>query len=64
MSTVEDTLKEMNERLARIEERLGIMHTDCSKMSQHIDFVEKVWTKLRSPLGYFIGKQMPKEIKG
>jgi len=59
---MEDALKEISARLEKIEERLGIMHGDCSKMSQHIDSVEKVIAKFKLPLaGYFF---KPKEIKG
>jgi tetrahydromethanopterin S-methyltransferase subunit G len=61
---MEEELKNISKRLERIEEKLGIMHKDCSKMSQHIDFVERVWTKVRAPLGYFIGRPNIKEIRG
>ena len=60
---MEEELKNISRRLERIEEKLGIMHEDCSKMSHHIDFVERVWTKVRAPLGSFIGRPNIKEIK-
>jgi hypothetical protein len=61
---MEEELKNISRRLERIEEKLGIVQDDCSKMSYHIDFVERVWVKIRAPLGYFIGKPSIKEIKG
>ena len=61
---MEEELAKISRRLDRIEEKLGIVQTDCSKMSYHIDFVERVWIAIRSPLGYFIGKPCIKEIKG
>ena len=49
---MEDILKQINERLARIEEKLGTIENDCSKMSSHITFVERTYSAVRLPLHY------------
>lgn len=49
---MEDILKQINERLERIEEKLGTIECDCSKMSSHITFVERTYSAVRVPLHY------------
>ena len=49
---MEDLLKQINERLARIEEKLGTIEGECSKMSSHITFVERTYSAVRLPLHY------------
>ena len=60
------TIREEDEtqlRLQRIEEKLDKLITiieknteDCEKMSEHIDFVENVYSNLKSPLEYMRNK--------
>jgi hypothetical protein len=49
-------LKSIEKRLDVIENHLGIVKTDCSKMSEHIQFVENAYQILRTPLNYFMGR--------
>jgi hypothetical protein len=51
-SEIIEVLKNIEKRLETIEEHLGIVKKDCSKMGKHIDFVEKTYTLLRQPLNY------------
>ena len=47
-----EILKNIEKRLKTIEEHLGIVKEDCSKMGKHIHFVEKTYSLLRQPLNY------------
>ena len=49
-------LKGIEKRLDVIENHLGIVKTDCSKMGEHIQFVENTYQILRRPLNYIMGK--------
>ena len=58
-----DRLDIILEKLERIEEKLSILEkkTDintenCDKMSGHIDFIESVYNRLKSPIEYVTGK--------
>jgi predicted nuclease with TOPRIM domain len=45
-------LDSIEEKLDRIEEKLKKNTEDCEKMSEHIDFVENVYSTLKSPLEF------------
>ena len=45
-------IQKIENRLNTIEEHLGIVKEDCSKMGEHIHFVEKTYSLLRQPLNY------------
>jgi archaellum component FlaC len=47
-----ELLKNIEKRLEVIEQHLGIVKEDCSKMGNHIDFIEKTYNVLRQPLNY------------
>ena len=51
-SEILELLKNIEKRLGVIEEHLGIVKQDCSKMGDHIDFIEKTYSLLRQPLNY------------
>jgi CTP-dependent riboflavin kinase len=51
-SEIIEILKNIEKRLETIEEHLGIVKEDCSKMGKHIHFVEKTYNVLRQPLNY------------
>jgi archaellum component FlaC len=53
---MEETLARIEERLTRIEQRLDIITDDCSHMNNHIQFVEKTYTVVRTPLNYLKNK--------
>ena len=60
---MEETLKNIEARLQKIEETLAETQKDCSKMSSHITFIERTYETLRLPLNYiksYIG--YPKEL--
>jgi len=54
-SEVIDILKDIQARLEIIEKRLDNVETGCSKMSNHVNFVERVYTLVRRPLNFVIG---------
>ena len=59
MQSIEEELKNISHRLERIESVMGVVEKDCSKMSDHVDFVDKVCSKVRLPFG--LGKLYIKE---
>ena len=40
----------INEKVDILNEKVDILHKDCSKMSEHIDFVDSIYEKLKYPL--------------
>jgi len=56
MEEVITILKGIEKRLDTIENHLGIVKTDCSKMGEHIQFVENTYQILRTPLNYIMGR--------
>ena len=48
-----NTLEVIKLRLDKIEERI---EKDCSKMSEHINFVENTYTLVRAPLNFLKNK--------
>jgi hypothetical protein len=60
---MEDKIDKINLRLDSIEEILQdiyelnkINFTNCSKMSEHVDFVEKTYTIVKIPLQFLTNK--------
>ncbi len=45
-------LSDIEDRLSKIEERLKITENGSLKMTNHIDFIENVYSSLKSPLEY------------
>jgi archaellum component FlaC len=61
---VGSTLQDIHERLARVETKIdkltelldGSLKSNCEKMGEHIDFVERVYENVKNPLGYVCNK--------
>ena len=51
METLEKDIKELDRKMDRI---LEILETDVKKMNDHIDFVEQVYTNVKSPFLFFM----------
>jgi hypothetical protein len=49
INKLELELQMVNEKLDKI---LNILETDCKKMSNHIDFIEEVYDKVKSPFNF------------
>jgi archaellum component FlaC len=57
-------LKKIDSRLENIENDISDIKTqlnnnlskDCKKMSDHIDFIERVYDNVKNPLGYLCSK--------
>ena len=45
-----EELVSINKKLEILNEKLEIVYKDCSKMSDHIDFINLVYEKLKYPL--------------
>jgi hypothetical protein len=50
---LEKDIKELDRKLDRI---LEILETDVKKMSDHIDFVEQVYTNVKSPFLFIMDR--------
>ena len=61
---MEDKLKLIEARLNNIEDKLDLIiryiekdvKKNCSKMGEHIDFIEKIYDNVKNPLGYLCHK--------
>ncbi|MFZ4600422.1 MAG: hypothetical protein ACOYNN_17415 [Terrimicrobiaceae bacterium] len=51
MQSIDEQLKTISKRLEMIENQIGTVEKDCSKMSEHVDFVDKVYSKVRYAFG-------------
>jgi hypothetical protein len=47
----------MDDRLEAIEKRLARIEEICDKMSNHVDFVERVYVAVRKPFSYLLGRK-------
>mgnify|MGYP000073549358 FL=1 len=62
--TEENSIKNINERVIRIEKKLDLIlkllendiKPNCTKMGSHIDFVEDVYDNVKNPLGFICNK--------
>ncbi len=71
-----ETLKRIEERLATLEkvisdgmEKNKLVEENCSKMREHIDFIENTYSVIRTPLSYLktkieyvMGKEITNEL--
>ena len=48
------TIDIINDKLDKLLEQFAIQSTDCKKMSDHIDFVETVYEKVKTPFNYIM----------
>ena len=52
MDIVLRKLESLEKKIIRLEDKLNDNSDNCKKMSDHIDFIESVYTGLKSPLEY------------
>lgn len=53
ISNIKEELNAINKKLDKI---LEVLQTDCKKMADHIDFVEKVYDNVKSPFHFIMNK--------
>jgi len=60
LEEVKKQLTDIDNRLtlfdAKIDRILELVETDCKKMREHIDFVETVYDKVKSPFNYVMDR--------
>ena len=56
MKLIEDQLSFIIDTEEKLEETIKENTKDCKKMSNHIDFVNNVYTSLRSPLNFITSR--------
>ena len=57
MEGIKDLLEDMNKKLDKINNTIEIeVKESCTKMGEHIDFVEVVYNKIKAPLSYLCWK--------
>ena len=52
LSIIKEDLQFVKEELKKLNEKNESLEKDCSKMSEHIDFVDSVYEKVKYPLNY------------
>ena len=52
MTNLTSSFQFLEEKLDRISERLDIIESQTRKMDSHVDFVENVYTTVKSPLTF------------
>jgi hypothetical protein len=50
--------EEIMKRLDSIDQRLANIEKGCSKMSGHVDFVERAYTAVRKPMNFLMAQLM------
>ena len=55
-----EILKNIQSRLESIEQRLEKIENGCSKMSGHVDFVERAYEVIRRPLNFLMERLVGK----
>ena len=54
ISILEEKIDNIEEKIDKIYKILNSeLKEDCKKMSLHIDFIENIYSNVKSPLGYF-----------
>ena len=53
IQNIKQELQTMNKKLDKI---LEFLKTDCKKMSDHIDFIEKVYENVKSPFHFIMNR--------
>lgn len=53
-SEIVELLKDIQGRLDSIEKRLGVVQEGCTKIEDHVNFVERTYTLVRRPLNFII----------
>ena len=56
MDILLEKLESIEKRLESIENVLGVLKKDCSKMQDHITFIEKTYSLVRVPLNFIKNK--------
>ena len=53
ISNIKEELNAINKKLDKI---LEVLKTDCKKMADHIDFIEEVYDKVKSPFHFIMNR--------
>ena len=60
LDKIQETINKLHTRIDGFEETLTGEVSDvkvkCEKMESHIDFIERVYTNVKSPMGYLVDK--------
>jgi hypothetical protein len=59
LETIETKLETIETKLETILNILNNVQKDCSKMNEHIDFVDTIYNIVKSPLGFLINIKTP-----
>ena len=56
MEEINEKLDKIIHKLELIENRLGIIEESCSEMGNHINFVNNVYSTVRTPLDFILNQ--------
>ena len=52
LKNIQLQLNRIEEKITNLEEKISKVDSDCSKMNSHINFVEQTYAVVRTPLNY------------
>lgn len=58
--SIENRLKEIDDKLTQLIILMNDNKRDCEKMSTHIDFIDSVYEKLKAPIDYVCNRLIDK----
>ena len=58
--TIENRLREIDDKLTELIILMNDNKRDCEKMSTHIDFIDSVYEKLKAPIDYVCNRLIDK----
>ena len=58
--TIENRLREIDDKLTELIILMNDNKRDCEKMSSHIDFIDSVYEKLKTPIDYVCNRLIDK----
>ena len=58
--TIENRLREIDDKLTELIILMNDNKRDCEKMSSHIDFIDSVYEKLKAPIDYVCNRLIDK----
>ena len=50
------TLRRINERIDSLESKISVIHDKCDKMEKHINFVDSVYERVKTPFHYIMNR--------
>jgi predicted nucleic acid-binding Zn-ribbon protein len=56
MEEIQNELKQVISEIEKLSKKIDVLQTTCARMDNHVSFVEKTYTTLRTPLEFIRSK--------